>query len=174
MRTLLFASLAAALLLAGCAGSTTSSTTTTGAPGTPSAFAPPEVIPDKGTITASASVPMGASFAIGVEGAKPGVANVSLLYIELRWTGPADLNLCVDKPSSASTGGQVGSCEPEGAGGLPGMPDSPVHVTYLDPEEGEWDVSPYANGGAANTPYELAVTLFHGEREVPQGYTAFT
>jgi hypothetical protein len=175
MRTLLFASCAALLLLAGCTGTTTTTTGsgTTGPASGAMVMGKPEVVSDKGTITAGLGA--GVSFTLGAAGAAPGVqGNVTLLYIELRWTGPVDLGLCVNTPSGGNTAGAANCDSGVKNGGLPGMPDSPVHATYVDPEQGDWKAFPDANGAAAQTDYELAVTLFHGEREVPAGYTAFT
>ncbi|MCA1811344.1 MAG: hypothetical protein LC623_04950, partial [Halobacteriales archaeon] len=92
MRTLLFASCAALLLLAGCTDTATTTTTsgTTGPGGMPGA-AKPDVVRDDGTITASGGV--GVTLTIPAIGAAPDVqGNVTLLYAELRWTGPADLD----------------------------------------------------------------------------------
>jgi hypothetical protein len=93
------------------------------------------------------------------------------MLIEMKWTGPADLDLCVNKPSGGNTGGAA-NCDAVSNGGLPGMPDSPFRVTYPSPEAGSWSIAPSVKGAAAQTEYHIAVTLFHGEREVPAGYTA--
>ncbi|HUR63163.1 MAG TPA: hypothetical protein VM241_01645 [Candidatus Thermoplasmatota archaeon] len=170
MRTLLVASCAALLLLAGCAGTTT--TTSGNGTTTLSATLPakPQVLSDDGTVTAGIGARV--SFTLGAPGVTPGVqGNATLLYVEMAWAGPTDLDLCVHTPSSGMTG-TAQNCDGKGGGGLPGMPDSPIRLTYTAPEKGAWSVAPTVNGAAAQTDYRLRVTLFHGETTVPAGYTA--
>ncbi|HEX2066825.1 MAG TPA: hypothetical protein VHI93_08440, partial [Candidatus Thermoplasmatota archaeon] len=150
--------MAMVLLLSGCAGLSDPSPTPTGPSGPGTAdLAKPQVLRDTGTVTAGVGV--GLSLTFGAPGVGPSVKdNVTLMHIELRWSGPADLNLCIHKPSSGSTGA-ASNCEAGGDGGAPGMPDSPLRITIPSPEKGAWTISPYANGAAAQTDYELAVTL---------------
>jgi hypothetical protein len=171
----LLALAAVIVLVSGCTASKPNAGSQTPASGGSSAgqHAKPEVLEDKGTMTASAGVAI--TFTVGAMGVQPtATGNVTLMYFELKWDGPTDLNLCVHKPTSGSTG-TAENCDGAVANkGLPGMPDSPVHATYPNPEPGAWSASPYATGASGNTNYALAVTLFHGETEVPAGYTALT
>lgn len=158
------------LVLSGCAGTPASTSSPTSGPQPATGAAMPQVLRDQGTLTAG--VGAGLSLTLGAGGVAPSVkANVTLMLIELRWAGPVDLDLCIQSPSSENTAG-VGECEDLGDGGMPGLPDSPVQVAIPAPEQGAWTISPYADGAAAETEYELAVTLFRGETAVPAGYTA--
>ncbi len=134
---------------------------------------PPVVKTASGTITAAVGVNGGASFTLGGASAEGNVeAGARFLLAELSWDGVADLDLCVGKPASGTTGPAANCDGAPGTGGLPGMPDSPIAFVYTNPEAGAWSVGPYANGPVANTAFTVAFTVFYDETEIPAGYTA--
>jgi hypothetical protein len=144
-------------------------------PGTGNATAQPKpvVYTASGTMTAGVGSNPGVSFSLGAPNASGAVkAGATLVYVEMKWDTPFDLNLCVHLPASGSTG-PAANCDPAvPSNGLPGMPDSPATFTYKAPPTGDWSVTPYTNGGAAATNVDIAFTVFYGETAVPAGYTA--
>lgn len=138
-----------------------------GAPGSTDAQ-PPTVLRGEGQITASGPV-----VAVGGTPMTFSVApNATLLLAEIAWDDPVqDINLALASPSAGMTG-TAQNFDHVAEGGSPGMPDSPHSLAVASPETGDWQASAFANGGGANVEFRIAVTLFHGETTVPEGYTA--
>jgi hypothetical protein len=133
------------------------------------AWPPPTVLRTGGLVVASGpmvAVPGGDTYAFAV------AANVTLLLAEIRWDDPVqDLDLALASPSAGGAG-RVQNFDHAASGGSPGSPDSPHSLEVDVPETGEWRASAFGNGAAAAVEYRLALTLFHGESDVPAGYTA--
>ena len=160
MRALLVMVLAT-LAFAGCSdgGSNSDDSTATTTP-TPTGNGGPNVTPGEGTMLVSAG---GLTFGQGGLDVDVG-DTVTLLYAEIRWADTVqDLNLGVRSPTYDYTV----------EGGGPGSPDSPHSLAVQSPEEGTWSATAFANPAAVGVTYDLAITLFHGEKQVPDGYTAF-
>ena len=136
--------------------------------------ADPKVVDGSGTIMAGAGTPV-LSFNNGGGSADFAVsANVTLLYAELSWSSPiVALDLCVHAPSDGANEAGVPICGEVVDGGGPGTPTGLVTYTLASPEVGDgWTINPYLDGPAAQQDFQLKVTLFYGETEVPAGYTA--
>ena len=128
----------------------------------------PTVVKGTGMITASGPV-----LAVGGESLAFSVgSNVTLLYAEISWDDSVqDIDLALASPSAGMTG-TAQNFDYIVQAGSPGAPDSPHSFTLATPEAGAWQASAFANGAATMLEYRLAITLFHGEAEVPAGYTA--
>lgn len=128
----------------------------------------PTVVEGTGMITASGPV-----VAVGSESVLFSVAsNVTLVFAEITWEDPAqDIDLALASPSAGMTGTAQNFDYIEQSGS-PGMPDSPHSLTIVAPEAGEWQASAFGNGAAGMIEYRIVVTMFHGETEVPAGYSA--
>ncbi len=99
-------------------------------------------------------------------------AGARLLFVEWQWDDPVvDLDGALSSPSAGDTQG-VANIDHTATGGSPGAPDSPHSLTVQGPEPGSWAVSMIANGGAANTEYRFAATVFYDTDVVPEGYSA--
>jgi hypothetical protein len=160
----LLAPLAAALLAlgAGCL-----STSPASGP-QPAAPEPPTVLVSEGQVAASGPMVAvgGDSYPFTVD------PSVTLLLAEIQWEDPAqDLDLALASPSAGMTG-TAQNFDHRAEGGSPGMPDSPHHLLVEAPEPGDWQATAFGNGAGAMVDYHLAVTLFHGETAVPDGYSA--
>jgi hypothetical protein len=129
---------------------------------------PPTVLHGEGQVTASG--PM-----VAVSGEPYGFdvgGNVTLLLAEIQWEDPVqDLDLALASPSAATTGG-VQTFDHVAEGGSPGAPDSPHRLAVEAPETGDWQATAFGDGASAMVPFTLAITLFHGETSVPDGYSA--
>lgn len=136
-------------------------------PGPSQAAEPPTLLHAEGQVTAS-----GPMLAVG--GAPftfPVAANVTLLLAEIQWEDPVqDLDLALASPSAGTTG-TAQNFDHRAEGGAPGAPDSPHQLAVEAPETGDWQATAFGNGGGAMVEYRLAITLFHGETAVPDGYT---
>jgi len=183
MRSLLL--LALLLLASGClAGpahpdpSATSPTATPSTPGTLSASAPSSVpLPwhsvryHNGTVQAGVNAPPVSATpemtSLGFE-----VQNATAVVIELAWDSPFGLDLCVTRPTTAPLL-MFGGCEdPTFQPTVMPMPGAHrVTVIYTDPVQGKWSCHPTATTAAAQVPYRMAVTVFHGGSP-PEGFTA--
>ncbi|MFA5943053.1 MAG: hypothetical protein WC876_01150 [Candidatus Thermoplasmatota archaeon] len=128
----------------------------------------PTVVKGTGMITASGPV-----LAVGGESLAFSVgSNVTLLYAEIAWDDAVqDIDLALASPSAGMTG-TAQNFDYIVQAGSPGAPDSPHSFTLAAPEAGDWQASAFANGAASMVEYRLAITLFHGETEVPAGYSA--
>jgi hypothetical protein len=129
---------------------------------------PPTVVEGTGMIVASGPVVAlgGDSMPFTVE------ANVTLLYAEIEWKDEVqDIDLALASPSAGMTG-TAQNFDYVAQAGSPGMPDSPHSLTIVAPEPGDWLASAFANGAATMVEYRIVVTLFHGEAELPGGYSA--
>jgi hypothetical protein len=99
-------------------------------------------------------------------------SDVTLVYAEMAWEDPVqDLDLGLASPDAGMTG-TAQNFDHVAKGGMPGAPDSPHSLTIVGPAPGEWLATAFANGAASMVDYRIAVTLFHGETTVPDGYTA--
>ena len=140
--------------------------------GGPSAAAaePPTVLVSEGQVVASG--PM-----VAVGGADGAYAfsvdpSVTLLLAEIQWEDPVqDIDLALASPSAGMTG-TAQNFDHQAEGGSPGAPDSPHRLAVEAPEPGDWQATAFANGAGTMVEYHLAITLFHGETAVPDGYSA--
>ena len=180
MRTLLLLALLP-LALSGCAthaaqpasgtASTATSSTAPPAPGgptSPSPSLPPQVLYANGTVQAGLNAPP-MSITPTMRGLGFPVGNESLVLVELAWDGPQDLDLCVHRPSTPPLA-SFGGCEDPAFS--PTTNEQTLQVAYPNPEAGAWSVHPTSGTVAAQVPYRMAVSLFHGPTEAPAGYTA--
>lgn len=128
----------------------------------------PTVIRGTGMITASGPV-----LAVGSESLPFSIGpNVTVLFAEIAWDDEVqDLDLALASPQAGMTGAAQ-NFDFVAQGGSPGDPDSPHSLTIAAPEAGEWQASAFANGAAGAIEYRLAISLFHGEAAVPDGYSA--
>lgn len=128
----------------------------------------PTVVRGTGTITASGPV-----LAVGGESIPFTVGdNVTVLFAEIAWDDEVqDIDLALASPSAGMTG-TAQNFDFIAQGGSPGAPDSPHSLTIVAPEPGAWQASAFANGAAGAIEYRIVVSLFHGEAQVPDGYSA--
>jgi len=100
------------------------------------------------------------------------VKNATAVVLELAWDGPSALDLCLTRPTTTPFL-TFGGCEDPTYAPTDVPSDGPHHlqVSYADPVEGKWSTHPTSATVAADVPYRLAVTVFHGG-PVPNGYTA--
>lgn len=164
MRTTALLALAAALLAlgAGCISDRPASGPA------PAAAQPPTVLLSEGQVAASGPVVAvgGDSYPFSVD------PSVTLLLAEIQWEDPVqDIDLALASPSAGTVGGAQ-NFDHQAKGGSPGMPDSPHRLLVEAPEPGDWQATAFADGAGAMVTYHLAITLFHGETAVPDGYSA--
>lgn len=174
----LAAALVAALALAGCSGSESGkdpTPTTSGSPnggGNGTGSMAPKVLYANGTITFSAGTPV-VSFTSGGAGYEFDVDNgTQLLFAEMVWTGPADLDLYLSSPGAGSDAAGNRNYDNTNTAGNVGTPDSPSTLTIKKPGKGGWAATPFSKGGAARQDFSMAFTLFYDTAELPAGYTA--
>lgn len=164
--------------LAGCLSDSGDKTTKGDLPGPDldgDGKADPVVHDGSGTVTAGAGTPA-VSFTNGAGGAEFTVnENVTLVFVELAWDSPVvALDLCIHAPADGTTQG-VPICGIRADGGGPGTPTGLVQVLIASPEVGAgWSATVYPDGPAVDQAYQLKVTMFLGESELPSGYTALT
>jgi hypothetical protein len=116
----------------------------------PPVATPPTVVRGAGMVTLSGPV-----LAIGSEATPFAVApNVTLLYAEIVWDDEVqDIDLALASPSA----------------GMTGTAQNYDHL--VAPEPGEWQASAFGNGVAGMVEFRIAITMFHGETTVPDGYS---
>jgi hypothetical protein len=133
----------------------------------PPVATPPTVVRGAGMVTLSGPV-----LAIGSEATPFAVApNVTLLYAEIVWDDEVqDIDLALASPSAGMTG-TAQNYDHIVRQGSPGMPDSPHSLALVAPEPGEWQASAFGNGVAGMVEFRIAITMFHGETTVPDGYS---
>lgn len=180
MRTLLVLASLASLALAGCSSEDTEGgdpiPTVTDGPvgGGNGTQGPPRVFYGNGTITFSAGTPV-VSFTNGGAGFEFEVLdNATLLFAEMAWEGPSDLDLYLSSPAAGEDPAGNRVYDHTNTEGDVGSPDIPSTITVKKPGDGTWVATPFAKAGTAGTAFDLAITVFYGETEVAAGYTALS
>ena len=170
-----FALLVAATLImgAGCLDDNTPTDTTT--PGEPVMMenaTMPQVSRGVGNTGVGAGAGGTAANLAGTGGAFTVSENATILLAEIKWADPVqDIDLSLDTPDGPDASGND-FFDYTATGGSPGAPDSPHSLMISAPETGEWRLTGFGNGPAAQVDYSWVVTIFYGETAVPDGYTA--
>lgn len=128
-----------------------------------------------GTSGVGAGVPMGPSLSSQGDSLDFTVEeNATLIFAELAWDDPVvDLDLALRSPNAVDQG-NIQTYDHTAQGGGPGQPDSPhsLTLTGADVVPGDWRGTTFASGASAGVPFRMAVSVFYGETEVPEGFSA--